>query len=280
LPSAVKLALSRHSKDPPGNLTGGEKVQMFGFRHDDTFASATGRFVEMTRNEENVGPGYGDWMVVRPPEDCGNTFGWGIFTGDEKLIGIAYGPNKAGTKDIVCIGAEQIYRMLTLISLRSIRDRASLFEQKAEWCEGPRRLVPVVFPEETAVFGRPRNPTPPLPADPGAGCGPGGCGPGGCPPNGQILPGPGVSVDIAAPGKPPMLPWRGDAESRDRSLDARIGALERERQQQPAPPVIAQPPPPPPPPPTPEPENNLSPILAGLVVLGAVVAGLVIANRS
>ena len=76
----------------------------------------------------------------------------------------------------------------------------------------------------------------------------------------------------------PLLPWRGEVQQRDESQQAaidRLIELERMRQQRPdreSPPVVVKPPVKV----EPTPESEFSPLVAGLCMIGAVVAGFVI----
>ncbi len=150
----------------------------------------------------------------------------------------------------------------------------AVYQEEASGNE-PGRLVPVVFPQQ-------RNPTPPK-RDPASGC---------CPvparvPLAEPVP-PTVPlaepvphaaepfVDMAKAGKTPLLPWRGDTQKRDDSQDARIEALiqlqERERASGAArvevgiAPKAERGPA----------EDEPSPLVAGLCILGAVVAGFAV----
>lgn len=131
-------------------------------------------------------------------------------------------------------------------------------------------------------------PTPPLPGpvmiddlpDANSGCGPEGCGPGGC-----QLPGPATAT--ANGQKTPLLPWRGGAEARDNTLDARLQALlaaqeaeriariqgDQQKPQEPLPPqqpIVESPKEPVIEPPAPEPK----PWIVFLLIAGALAVGV------
>jgi hypothetical protein len=75
-----------------------------------------------------------------------------------------------------------------------------------------------------------------------------------------------------------ILPWRGKAQARDAELDARtrslLDAIEAERQaklaRESAPPAVAKPPK------TEAKKQEPSPLVAGLCILAAVVAGFIV----
>jgi thioredoxin 1 len=229
----------------------GDRLESCGYGSDNTLASNSGLFIGYRRSDRTPDNGPDDWMVISGHARSGDS-GGPVFNQRGRVVGILWGTDG---KEVVCVQAGRVHQ--TIAAAVRVRVEQKSFRQLAE---------------QTGILQR--NPTPPMPGPiPYAPLVPvqrPQCGPNGCEP--------GTSCEQADITKNPMLPWRGEAESRDKELDARtnalLQALEQERQarlqgqQQPNVSIQVAP--------KPDPVDAISPMLAGLCVLGALAAGIVL----
>jgi S1-C subfamily serine protease len=217
------------------------RLESCGYGPDGQLASNIGLFRGYRRSTAKPN-GPDDWMVISGHARGGDS-GGPVFNQAGRVVGVLWGTD--GTT-VVCVQAGRVH--VVLDDAISVYKEMAAFGGRQPTPPRPGPLVPVMPPRDGQ-------------------CGPGGCGPGG------------DCEQAAAKGKPPMTlgPWRNDAVARDSEQSreiSRLIELERLRQSQQQPPSVTVPPPPV------EPAKaDFSPILAGLVVLGAVGVGLVVAHK-
>ncbi len=235
----------------------GNRLESCGYGPDGRLACNSGLFLGYRRSTETP-QGPDDWLAISGRARGGDS-GGPVFNRRGRVVGVLWGTD---SEEVVCVQAGRIHKLL---DAAVPEPRAIVAEQRAILQRNPTPAKPDYLPQP------PMASVPRQPADSAAAGG-------GCCPPGQPC------DETAATGRlptQPLLPWRGDAERRDDDLDARIRGLlaaqELERQERLAreaagPSVVVEPPP--------KVEavanDEPSPLIAGLCILGAVVAGFVI----
>ncbi len=186
------------------------------------------------RRSSAAAQGPDDWMVISGHARPGDS-GGPVFDGRGRVVGVLWGTDG---REVVCVQAGRIHALLDEAVAQTYQQK-QLFQ---------------------------RNPTPPA-AGPVAPVGPQA---GGCCPGGQCD----ARETRLGQDRKPLLPWRGEAEAKDKTQDEllkRLIALEERRAAQP--PVVESPNPEVR---TPKPELGRSPLLAGLCVLCGAAVGFVV----
>lgn len=245
---AVDLELGDSAMQREGN-----RLESCGYGPDGRLASNSGLFVGYRRSTETpAGPD--DWFEISGHARPGDS-GGPVFNERGRLVGVLWGTNG---QVVVGVQAGRLHVLLDAAEAKMIDQRSFTllaYDYDGRFPTPPKPLTPI---ENLPVAGD------------------GNCCPGGTCDN-RPMPGP-AEFEPASAEKKPMLPWRNEAQRRDDNLDARtrdlLQAIEAEHQARLAreaaasksvekPKVEAKP-------------EELSPLLAGLCVLGAIAVGMVV----
>jgi len=225
----------------------GDRLESCGYGPDGKLAVNTGLFLGYKRSTQTP-DGPDDWFEISGHARPGDS-GGGVFNERGRLVGVLWGTNG---EVVVGVQAGRIHVLLDAATARTV---------------DPKSYTPLQF--------IPRQPTPPKAAEPVENLPPACDGSSGCcPMPGPIFDEPSETA-AAKESSGAILPWRGEAQKRDADLDARtrdlLRAIEAERQARLA--AEQQPPQARQPSSIPEKENDPSPLLAVIVIVGALTVG-------
>jgi hypothetical protein len=251
----------------------GSRLESCGYGPDGRLACNTGLFIGYRRSTRTPN-GPDDWFEISGHARQGDS-GGGIFNQRGRLVGVLWGTNG---EVVVGVQAGRIHALLD----EALADRNNTAEPAAEpeaddcpegqggcGCPGGcRPRGPIVFPRSYRVLQfSPRHPTPPKPSQDLTDL---------------PMPGPEPAPEEASAKKPgtTVLPWRGKAERRDADIAERqrqlLDALEADRQARLESQRQATPQERPATAPKHETESDMTPLAAGLCVLGGIVIGFVV----
>jgi thiol-disulfide isomerase/thioredoxin len=267
--------------------TPGNRLESCGYGPDGRLAANTGLFIGYKRSTQAPN-GPDDWFEISGHARQGDS-GGGVFNTHGRLVGLLWGTDG---QVVVGVQAGRLHLLLDAAVGENACPSGQAFEDESPGMSAPNRPAcgcvggacpratvagTLRVPEYAPMQFIERHPTAPKPSMPleslpKADCD---CGPNACP-----MPGPETSeVEAAARTEKPkaVLPWRGQAQSRDAELDARtrriLDAIEADRrdrlEREPAGRAVE-------PPKVKPKDDEPSPLLAGLCVLAAVVVGFVV----
>jgi len=258
-------------------LAEGVRLESCGYGGDGRLACNSGLFLGYRRPAER-GEGRDDWMIISGHARQGDS-GGGVFNTRGQLIGVLWGTDG---ESVYGIQPGRIHAVLEAAVPRLEQVSGGQWSEQVvsdQWSEqvvsdqwlvasesDPKSQNPKIpkSPAALPLAAVHRNPTPPMPSPSAPACSGGDC-----------CPAPIAVDDTKAYGEKPLIKWRQGAQAKDSETDARIRALIELQERQARAAAIEKDTAANAEKPVAKKDEDFSPLLAGLCMLGAIAVGIV-----